>query len=865
MKRRIIIFASPLVLFLVLLNVARWQSKGPRQQVPEQATSEIREALELMNSARTYPSPTLPATGLAPAFAAKRADLLRKSTKQTDPAPWRAIGPLNIGGRTLALALNPMNPSTIYAGSASGGLWRSTTGGVGEQAWQPIRTGFPVLGVAAIAIAPDDSNTIYIGTGEVYGSPSTFPGVSVRTTRGSYGIGILKTTDGGATWAKSLDWLYNQQRGVQKIRIDPQQPSTVWAATTEGVYKSNDAGARWQLSLAVVMATDIAINPLRPDTVFAACGNMGSAGYGIYRTIDGGASWQKLDLGASGPSRFLGKVQLAMAESEPNIVLASIGHSNGISPTATLLLKTTDSGENWQAVSDRDYSSIQGWYSHDVAINPTDPDEVWAAGQPFSPLVSTDGGPNLQFAENLGLFQPATGVESFVYPDLANWADYHEIVYHPTNSEIIYFANDGGVFRTTDGGQTGETWNCRLQRTRLYNGTTSSHADSGFFIGGMQDNMSAAYRGSPMWDRIGLVADGSWTAINQSNNNIIYLSYQNLFMVRYADGGSLGGENARVVVPPNRRTPNFIAPFVLSPADNLTIYAGTTVVHKSLNGGFSWLDTNNNQPLDGNPLLSLAASHQSANVVYAGTTPVSGRARLFRTDNGGDFWQDITGDLPDRFPTDIAVDPNNDRTVYVVFGGFGSSHIYKSENGGNHWQDIGAGVPDVPAWAVAIDPFFSRHIYLGNDLGVYFSEDAGASWQVFTDGLPDAIIAMDLSVSPVNRAVRVAKHGNGVYERKLELVADPTFQPGDFQLEQNFPNPFNPFTTIRYRLKKTQHVRVKIFDTLGKEVTTVEDALKAPGIYTVSIDAAMLGGSGIYFYRLQAGEFHQTRKLTLLR
>src|SRR4029450_6467691 len=137
------------------------------------------------------------------------------------PGTWEAIGPMNFGGRTLALCFNPLNPNTIFAGSASGGLWRSFTAGIGPNAWHQIETGFPLLGVAAIAINPTDSNEIFIGTGEVYNDQNTGTGFAVRTTRGTYGIGILKSSDGGMTWSKSLDWQYDELKGVQDILINP--------------------------------------------------------------------------------------------------------------------------------------------------------------------------------------------------------------------------------------------------------------------------------------------------------------------------------------------------------------------------------------------------------------------------------------------------------------------------------------------------------------------------------------------------------------------------------------------------------------------------------------------------------------------
>ncbi|MCG8604612.1 hypothetical protein MJD09_06365, partial [bacterium] len=294
---------------------------SPRPFDSQLQVSGARRALDLLSDIRSYPNSDIPETGFFDGYVLSK-QTLRKGVRSVQKQPWRPIGPTNIGGRTLAIALNPQNPNTVYAGSASGGLWRSLSGGRGADAWEKIRTGFPVLGVSAIAMAANDSNTIYIGTGEMYGRAETFPGiVGDRTTRGSYGIGILKTTDGGLTWSKALDWTLNQRRGVQDVRIDPLDSNTVWAATTEGTYKSTDAGATWNLVLDVVMRTDIAMNPNDSDTVFVACGGMGSPGHGLYRTLDGGANWDKMDL--LGPSfTFLGKAKLGMSQSSPNIVYA---------------------------------------------------------------------------------------------------------------------------------------------------------------------------------------------------------------------------------------------------------------------------------------------------------------------------------------------------------------------------------------------------------------------------------------------------------------------------------------------------------------------------------------------------------------
>ena len=163
------------------------------------------DALNLFTLARTYPNDQIPNDSYSKAFKEIKQNRLSKFKNKSAVDPWTAIGPHNTGGRTLAIAFNPQNPNTIYAGSASGGLWVSYSGGVEVDAWQRIETGFPILGVGSIAFEPNDSNVIYIGTGEVYNYDATGTGTAYRNTRGTYGIGILKSSDGGTTWNKSLD------------------------------------------------------------------------------------------------------------------------------------------------------------------------------------------------------------------------------------------------------------------------------------------------------------------------------------------------------------------------------------------------------------------------------------------------------------------------------------------------------------------------------------------------------------------------------------------------------------------------------------------------------------------------------------
>ncbi|MFQ5629014.1 MAG: T9SS type A sorting domain-containing protein [bacterium] len=855
MKALPLFLISLIIFFICILIVTNHKKSDVNQNI--NYASHARQALDQVNAARAYPNPTIPESGFSEAFVLAKRDLLAKRNADLQLPPWRAIGPHNVGGRTLAIALNPQNPNTIYAGSASGGLWRSYTGGRGKLAWENVQTGFPVLGVAAIAIAQNDSNTIYIGTGEVYGAPESFPGIGIRTTRGSYGIGILKTEDGGLTWQKSLDWAFFQRRGVQKIRINPQNHNTVWAATTEGTYQSTDAGNSWQKAHNVIMATDIAINPADTNIVFIACGGMGSPGHGIYRSLDGGQTWTKRSLGPRGPSEYLGKAILALSPSSPNIVYASIGLNDGDFDNlfATWLMRSVDHGETWTVMNSLDYSRYQGWYSHYVGVHPQNSKIVYCGG--VNLYKSIDAGSELSALED----------DTPYYLDGLH-PDHHDIAFHPSDPNIVYFASDGGVHRTTNGGVTFESCNDGYQTTQFYNGFSSSWTDSSLAIGGLQDNNSVLYEGELAWRRVGC-CDGGWAAINQIDNNTFYFTGQFLRVFRTSDRAQSWD---LIGVEPDNQPRNFIAPIFLSPADNLTLYAGASKVYKSPNGGSTWQVTNNGDPVGSNPVIAMAGSHQNADVLYIATSPLFSRARLYRTINGGANWQNITGNLPDRYPTDLAVDPYNDAIIYVTFGGFGTSHLFKSENRGENWHDAGSELPDLPTWAIAVDPSATHHIYAGSDLGVFLSANKGRDWQVFEDGLPDAVIAFDLSISLANQSLRVATHGNGVFERPLYSQIsgqDNRTLPTDFVLEQNYPNPFNPDTRIRYFVSQAGHTELTVLNTQGREIRTLVNRNVTEGWKETLWDGADDSGervaSGVYIYRLKVGEAVLSKRMTLLK
>ncbi len=703
------------------------------------------QALDFWTRARAYPDRDIPQNKYYKAFLAERLKRSTRSVMSTMGTVWNPIGPTNLHGRSLSVALNPLNPNTVYVGTASGGLWRSFSGGLVAD-WQQIRLGYPALGISAIVIDPSDTNTLFIGTGEVYRDSASDGGLVIRTTRGSYGIGILKSTDAGVTWTKSLDWSLNQQTGIQAIRMNPLNHHTLWAATTEGVYKTTDAGTTWNNVDPVRMVEDLLMYPADTNTVVISHGDFNPAS-GMDKTTNNGLTWF--------PSLYhgyTGKTVLDIYDAHPNVIYASASDSTLGSGE---IWKSTDFGASWYVVNSTARTlpnfGVQGWYSHYVAVNPADSNQIIHAEVNIS--KSSNGGQS--FSGSVG-----------------SYSDHHAFAKYPAVPNLFYEVNDDGVYRSTDFGASFVSVSDGMQTGQLYNGFSSSAQDSLLLLTQSQDHIPGyIYRGSSIWassatDEVG------WTAIDQTNDNIMYAVDRNgSALYKSTDRG-----NTFPTAVGFNGTGGWNSPFVVSTAHPNVLYFADQYVHKSTTAGASFVTGNGNAVLDGNPALSMAMGRMGVDTVYIGMAPLVTSAHIFRTVDGGATWTNITSSpLPNRYPMDIAVDPNTASVVYAAFGGFGSGHLFKSTDAGSTWTDITGTLPDVPTTAIAIDPFQSNNVYVGNDFGVYVSTDAGSTWSEFNEGLPDAVIAADLVVSPANKTLRIATHGNGVYERKLLGASDPQF------------------------------------------------------------------------------------------
>ncbi|MDX1479356.1 MAG: T9SS type A sorting domain-containing protein, partial [Saprospiraceae bacterium] len=713
------------------------------------------------------------------------------------------------------------------AGSASGGLWMTETAGEGPGAWQEVETGFPVQAVSCIVINQENPQTMFIGTGEVYGSfDNTEPGIVSRVTRGFYGLGIFKTTDGGASWTHVLNWALDDLKGVQDLAIDPLDSNLVYAATTGGLMRTSDGGINWELIVSMPMAMDVEILPGDPHKIFVTFGdlnfNNNTIPSGIFVSVDHGTSFQKVTNGL--PAAYSGKAMLAASPSDPDVMFASVQHwstSFQDSTTSLGLFKSTDRGSNWQRINNTNVARWQGWFSHDVAVHPEDPQQLMYVG--VDSWRSTDGGETVDQVSDWRLWTfgllPNSGPDGpadYVHGDI------HAAYYHPLHPDHVYLATDGGVFVSEDGGLTYESRNGGLHTTQFYAQAGSSATDPILFIGGTQDNASYIRRAKDTWWRV-IGGDGMSAYIDPTDNNVMYGSAQGLVIARL----DLLADTLTVISPPLQQgeSVTFNAPYVLAPSAPSTIYAAGQHLYRSTDRGDNWTRRSLDVIDGSNPVIHLAVDPHDPAVIYASTAsnpfaPGLPNSGVFKSVDGGISWVAADAGLPRRLIKEVAIDPDNTDILYAAVSGFGSAHVFRSDDGGMSWYEQDSGLPDVPTNTIALDPLVTTDIYVGNDVGIYYSDNGGATWRPWMEGLPRAILVTDLSIAPSARMLRAVTHGRGIFERDLEnSEVSAAINPLPFHFDAEvIPNPLHDQGVLSITTEEAVSARFEIVDIRGRVV-----------------------------------------------
>ncbi|MEP7195806.1 MAG: hypothetical protein ABI851_04760 [Saprospiraceae bacterium] len=642
---------------------------------------------------------------------------------------WEWIGPDNISGRMLCIAVNPIDTNEIWAGSASAGLWKSISGGIGKNAWVNINLGFPVLGVSSIAIDPNNTNIIYIGTGESYSYEDTDGGKHNRILRGSWGIGILKSKDGGKTWYKCLNWSKENNKVIWKIIIDPRNSQIIYASGTHGLYKSEDGGEHWALIFNKKMSNELLMHCDYSNILYVGVGGIGCDEFGIYKTSDSGVSWTEITNGSF--SKAKGRIMITQNKKYPNKFYALLSDSF----KTIKFIKSNNSFKSYSTFSLSDVSSYQGWYAKGIVSN-EEGNEVLLGGVDL--YLDSTGSFNNFVRYQMGKI----GVHS----------DFHDIIVNPLDPSTVYFATDGGIFRTNDFGRSFLSINNGLITSQFYSGSFSN--DGQFGIAGLQDNRSALYTGSPTWEKTHY-GDGTASAINSTNTEILFCSSQNLNLSKSVDKAVSWKD---ILVD---ESGCFVTPFKMSKSNENVLYAGSSKLYKSLDNGNTFKAIKS--MLDSAVINALEVSDFNSDFIIYATIPTRiGTVELYKSYDGGASIIKITGELPNRVISDITI--INSLEYYICVAGFESEHVFKTTNGGLSWISIDNGLPDIPChtiWSSLIHP---EIVFTGSELGLYFTKDNGLNWKLFLPPNVDAIPIYDLIYLEKEKRLVVLTHGRGAYK-----------------------------------------------------------------------------------------------------
>ncbi|MDQ3257448.1 MAG: hypothetical protein M3R15_26780 [Acidobacteriota bacterium] len=690
---------------------------------------------------------------------------------------WRSIGPANMGGRTADVEGVPGNPNIVYAATASGGLWRTDNGGM---KWRPIFERENTISIGDIALEPSNPDVIWVGTGE-----------SNLRNSVSFGDGVYKSTDGGKSWQHL--GLKDTER-ISRICINPRNPDMVYVGALghafgpneeRGVFMTTDGGKTWTKTLYVDAqhgVSDLDIDPSNPNILYAAMWSFerkpwthrsGSEKGGVFKSIDGGRTWNKL---TNGLPKLVGRIGVKVAPSNPNVVYAITESKDGT------LYRSDDRGETFKQVSKQANIVSRGFYYTDLRVDPTNENRVYAVASTL--FVSIDGGRT---------FRSITG---------RTHIDYHALWIDPQNPRRMWQGQDGGVAVSYDQGETWEYVN-NIPLGQFYQIHADNRQPFYYVMGGLQDN--GTWTGPSRTREPAGILNDDWRMIsfgdgfyvlNHADDPELYLSE--------AQGGSILRTDFRTreqqsVSPDPRGTDgpasegkyrfNWNSPIIPSPHDKNTIYFGGNVVFKSIDFGKTWtpvssdLTTNDRgkQGEAGGPvaventgaeyhttIISLAESPLRAGVLWAGTD--DGNVQM--TTDGGKTWTNLTPNVAGLLPNSPVshVEPSrvDAQTAYAAFDRHMLDdfrpYIFKTNDGGKTWQNVTGNLPPkAHVWIVREDPKNTNPLYAGTELGLFVSYTGGNTWaRLNMKNLPHVAVH-DIIVHPRENDLILATHGRGIW------------------------------------------------------------------------------------------------------
>ncbi len=686
----------------------------------------------------------------------------------------RSIGPAGMSGRITAIAVLRSNPAVMYLGSASGGLWKSTSGGV---AWTPVFDTLDVASIGAVAIDQRDADVIWVGTGE--GNP--------RNSQSS-GNGVYKSLDGGRTWTHcGLD----NTRNIHRLLLDPFNPDiayaaamgSAWAATPDrGVYRTTDGGGTWEKVLFVndnTGAADLVMDPTDPGKLIAAMWEYrrlpwffksGGPGSGLYITFDGGKTWKKKTSDDGLPKGDLGRIGLAIAAGEPNRVYALVEAQKNA------LYRSDDGGFKWKKTADTNIGNRPFYYS-EIFVDPSNENRLYNLFSEVS--VSEDGGKT---------FETLIGWSSV-------HGDHHAWYINPDNPKFMIDGNDGGAAISYD---RGKTWRfiSNLPLGQFYHVRTDNATPYNIY-GGLQDNGS--WCGPAYALRWGHIVNADWETVGGGDGFDVLPDPSN---PRYCYSMSQGGELSRYDIMTGERRIirpihpagarlrfNWNAGIAEDPFNPDAVYYGSQFLHKSTNHGETWEiispdlttnDTAKQKQLESGGLtydvtsaenyctiMTIAPSPVRKGVIWVGTD--DGNVQL--TTDGGTTWTNLAdriGGVPDStWVPQIRASTYDAGEAFVVFDNHRRNdwtpYLYRTSDFGKSWTRLADG-SNIRGYvlSVAQDPVEPRLLFLGSEFGLYVSIDGGKNWTQWKQGFP-SVSTMDLAIQSREGDLVIGTFGRSLY------------------------------------------------------------------------------------------------------
>ncbi len=726
--------------------------------------------------------------------------------KSADELVWQEKGPGNVGGRTRSIVVHPTDENTWWSGAVGGGIWKTSDAG---ESWTCQSDDLPVLSVCTIAICREGPDTLYAGSGEGFYNYDAV-----------VGDGIFKTTNGGGNWQQLASTAANYDfRYVNRIVVHPQNSNIVLAATKSGIFRSTNGGGSWQTVFQNgANVQQIIVNPLNFNTLFAAAN-----GSGIYKSTDMGLTWNKVSEEISGH----GRIELAISEADTNYVYAAAVDASSYGLLG--FYQSTDAGENWLQIlnnpDDNNWLGTQGWYDNTLLVHPFDPLQIFVGGIDLHLVNAASNPVSVDKISNR-----YTG-DNYVH------ADQHFLAALPRTDGTfaLISANDGGVFYSTDGGTNWASKDNNYNVTQFYDADKNPAVLQ--YIGGTQDNGTRRSQMEPnfasSWDEV-VGGDGFDCAWDKGDPERVYATLYSSYIYRSADGGDHFGRVGESSLP---ESDIFHTPLAMDPhySKKLFTISDKNKIYVSYDGASNWNGIYCD--LDSSRWVKIAVSEKDSNIVWAGG---SSKKINVSTDAGKTF---NTVQRPDGSPyarlSGLATSPQDSAAALVTFGVYGYGKVFRTHDLGVSWENITSDLPDIPVHCALIMPYDSSEIWLGTDIGLFISKDAGQSWQYANHNLPAAAVRR---LKIVGKEIVAATHGRGIWSvlnEKLDQQVIPTNTPLVHPL--NLPNP-NTNTLKIYITPRGEYDSLSVYlNDLKIETTTHFTAYKdtfitadavAPGLFT---------------------------------